>query len=726
MTDIKISQLSSTSTLNNTDLFPISKDIGGGNWESKSISGINLLKGLTTERSLMVSKEGAADATTIKDAVALAVAMNPTQLSPVTIQVMSGTYAEDNPINIPQWVTIYSAGGTYSATVIANNNGNIFVGNGNSQLNGFTVIGGVSFSNVAYVSTSSATGEIKNCILMNCETGVLSDNGSIIATFINSLSMQRVFNKVLSAVNGGFLAATSCGVTVIMTKPVYCFYSSDVGSELYLFSCICSNSVNGLYATNDGYIDCLSCHFEDCDNAIHIGSAGSSHVKSMGTIIEDSVINDVFIESTTARLAFMGHLDSSKFSIISGAEVNIIADDENTVGGLIVGKSSLQGKMSVGTPGAASLGLDQQVNIGEGSAFVNDAQGNSIVEYWSYNASAPSGSRFTRFANNAGTQLANSNDAIIVGCKYPFPAIRLDIDVAMVTANYIATEYWNGTTWVDLTAQFPGGGVAGYKRSDFTRRANQIFRNVETQFVEVSLAIFDNGDWADDINVLNEIPDWDANESFYAIRFRNNGVLTTPMTFANGMVKPHSFMFSTSGKQANFGIYRTDRSLYIDSSGFAEDVTNPPSYSTIQVSPNISYGRVPVCLKANAISQVSVAFTMPYDIDTSSPLRCYVDGTAIQAGGGDLLTTIYIARIDSNNPPLNMPITDIEIGPQVTSIPNLTNGFATVYQEIDVSGMASDDLLFLSFARLAGDSADTYAGDFILGDITFRYHAKFV
>ena len=726
MSDVKISQLSSVTSLEPADLLAISKSLGGGNWESRSITANNVLNSLASTRLLKVAKDGTRDADTIKDAIALAVTLVPTEFNPIAIQVFPGSYTENNPISIPQWVTVYSEAGQYSAAIVASNNGDIFDGNGNSTLDGFTIIGLPAFSNVAYKSTTHTTGEIKNCILINCHTGILSDNGSINATFVTALSFQRVFDKVLSAINGGFLVATSCSVTGIMTRPIYSFYSNGTGSELYLFSCVSNNSINGIYANNNGYVDSLSNHYEGCDNSIHIGSTGASHVKVMGCILDSSLINDLFVESSSARVAYIGHIDSSKFSTVSGAEINIVADDENTAGGLIVGKSSLQGKMSIGTPGAITLGLDQQVNIGEGSAFVNDAQGNPIVEYWAYDFSAPSGSKFTRFANNAGIQLMDSNDAIIVGCKFPFPAIRLDVDIAMVTANYITTEYWNGTTWVDLTAQFPGGGVAGYRRSDFAKRTNQIFRNVETQFVEVSQSLFNNNDWDDAINILNEIPKWDANESFFAIRFRNNGVLTTPMTFTNGMVKPHSFMFSSSGKQANFGIYRTDRSLYVDSSGLAEDVTNPPSYTFIQVSPRISYNKVPVFLKANAISQASVAFTMPYDIDTSSPLRCYVDGTAIQAGGGDILTTIYIARIDSNNPPTNMPITDTEIGPQITSIPNATNTFATVYQAIDVSSMSSDDLLFVSFARQATDPSDTYNGDFIVGDITFRYHAKFV
>lgn len=730
MTDIKISQLNSTTELGAADLLAVSKSMGGSNWESKSITGLNLLHSLTAARTISVAKDGARDASTIKDGIAMAVALTPTAMNPVVIRVFPGSYSEDNPITIPQWVSIYSEGGQYGANVVASNDGAIFIGTGNSTLNGFTIAGLTAFSNIAYKSATTTTGKIENCIITNCYTGILSDNGSITADYITGLSglplFPKLFNEFISCINGGFLVATNCNLTGILTRPVYGYYSYGTGSQLYLFSCAANNCVNGMYADNGGYIDGLSSHFDDCDHTIHIGATGSSHIKVEGCIIKGSTVNDLFIESATARVSYIGHIDSSKFSIVSGATVNIIADDESTSGGLITGKASLQGKISIGTPGAINLGEDLQVNIGEGSSFVNDKQGNEIVEYWSYDASAASGSRFTRFANNAGTQLAAANDAIIVGCKYPFPAIRLDVDIALVTANYLTTEYWNGSTWVDLAGITAGGGVAGYKRSDFTKRGLSIFRNVETQFVECSSKLFSNGDWADDNDILDEIPAWDANEDFYAIRFRNNGALTSGMTFKNGMVKPHSFMVSTSGQKANFGLYRTDKLLYIDSKLFYPDRTNPPSYVDLQMSTNIMYADNPVCLRANAVSKVSASFIIPFDIDTSSPLQVWIDGVVTATDPGkDIYSTVYIARIDPLNPGVVGSLPEIEVD-QITTVTGNANSFVSVVQEIDASSYRSEDLLLVAFARNAGDPSDTYTGNFILGDFTFKYKSKFV
>ena len=727
MSDIKPSQLSSVTSLENEDIFVLSKSLGSGSFSSRSINVENLLNSLVTStRTITVAKDGVANATTIKDGVALAVALSPTQDSPVAILVMPGSYEEDNPITIPQWVTLYSEGGLYSCEVVANNDGNIFVGSGNSLLNGFTIKGLSAFSNIAYTSSTSTTGQINNLLIEDCDVGVLSDNGSIVAMNSTVLSMTKAFTCGFRVTNGGFMSVVTCEINGVLTRPTCSLTSLGLGSELYAFTCSVNNCVNGLAADQGAYIDALSCHFESCDYSIHIGSTGSSRMKIMGSIIEDSSIYDLYVESATARISYTGYIDSSKFNIVDGAEVNIVADDENQDGLLVTGKASLQGKVSIGTPGALTLGEDLQVNIGEGSSFTEDKQGNEIVEFWSYDASAASGSRFTRFASNGGTQLTAANDAIIVGCKYPFPAIRLDIDVAMVTVNYITTEYWNGSAWIDLTAELPGGGVAGYKRSDFTLRANQIFRNVETQFVECSSDLFDNGDWTADNDVLNEVPLWDAGEDFYAIRFRNNGALVTGMQFSDGKVKPHSFMFSTSGKQVNWGLYRTDRSVYVDSKLLYDDPTNPPSHVDLQMSTNITFGQLPVFLKANVESKVVTSFALPYDIDTASPVTCLVDGAVtVTDTGKDILTTMYIARVDPNNLPVIGSISEHSID-QLTTVTTNANSFVSVVQPIDISAFAPGDLFFLAVARYGTDPADTFSGDFIVGDITFNYKGKFV
>jgi hypothetical protein len=186
-------------------------------------------------------------------------------------------------------------------------------------------------------------------------------------------------------------------------------------------------------------------------------------------------------------------------------------------------------------------------------------------------------------------------------------------------------------------------------------------------------------------------------------------------------------MVSTSGQKANFGLYRTNKSIYLDSKVFYPDRTNPPSYVDLQMSTNIMYADNPVCLNANSFSKVTVAFTIPFDIDTSSPVECWVDGVITTTDlGKDISSTIYIARIDVNNPGVVGSLPENSVN-QITTITSNANSFISIIQPLDVSGYNSEDLLLVSFQRNAGaDPTDTYGGNFILGDFTFKYKSKFV
>jgi hypothetical protein len=304
MTDIKISQLGSTTTLESADLIPVSKSLGGGNWESKSISGLNLLHGLTSTRLLTVNSNGTADASNIKDAVAIALSMSPTQDDIVAIQVYNGTYLEDNPIVIPPWVTISTVSGFYGVMVTAINDGNIFQSTGGGVvLNGLTIVGGTGFSNVGFLSTSFNPSLIQNCAIVDCEVGIWSNGGHINSTIIKGSSLTKSINKFLYASNGGYLSCTTGILGDNGNTSTYGLYSDGAGSEIYLFSGYISYATNGIYANNNGYIDSFSSHFDHCNNSIYIGSTGSSHIKAVGVVVEDSVTNDVLVESATARLA---------------------------------------------------------------------------------------------------------------------------------------------------------------------------------------------------------------------------------------------------------------------------------------------------------------------------------------------------------------------------------------------------------------------------------------
>lgn len=717
MTDIKISELSSVTSLSEADLFAISKSMGGGSWQSKSITASNVLKSLgESARVIKVAKDGVRDSSTIKDAVALAVTLSPTQVNPVAIQVYPGSYGEDNPISIPEWVSIYSIGGFYSAIIVATKPGNIFVGNGNSTISHFTIIGIPPLSNVAYQSTTQTTGVINYCVIINCAVGVSADNGSINTSFIIGISLAGSFDKLISCVNSGYILATSC----VSTGGVYGFYCSGADSELCLYSCSAEACTNGMYADNNGYIDALSNHYNECDNAMVISATGSSHIKAIGCIIEDSAAYDIQVLSSTARMSFSGHFDSYTRQIVSGATVNIVADDEGQNGAKLTGESSVEGAFGIGYPGATFEDKDIILNVGDGRSYNLDRYGDTIAEYWSWNNTSSS---FLPYTTYAGTQLTGDGDAIVVGSKYPFPAIRLEILTASnVGSNTIDAEYWNGTTWVETT-------LCGYDRDTLTRLRNEPFTTIGDHYDEVSQKVLEsvgqvNG-WDSAYDVANEIPKWTGGYPLYALRFRNHGAIVTGMTFRNGKIRGDGHQVSTqSAKTVRWGKFRAQKVQYIDSQTFIADAVYPPTYTDLIMSAHLSYKDMPN-FRVNVISEITTAFIIPSDLDTASPLTCSFDCVALSSNTGAMATSVYVIRVDSTASPIitgSMPETEYT---QITPVTGIANSFATVTQVIDVSNYGTNDLVLIGFRRKGTDPLDTYDGDALVGDLILNYYSKF-
>jgi len=725
MSNVKISELSNVSSVANADLFPLSKSMGGGLWQSKSITAANLLKSLVaSSRTIVVAKDGVSDATTIKTGIALASALSPTQADPVAVQVSPGQYTEDNPIAIPPWVTLYAEGDYYSAEVIPSNDGVVFSASGSSILNGFTIYGANAFSNVAYKSTTYTNSEITRCLIYNCDIGVLSQGGSITCNNITGISTVKVFSKFVSCINGGFLSCVDCSVTGTITRPTYTYHCEDTDSQLYLFTCAVNNCINGVYVNSDGYIDVLSCHIESADNAIFIDTTGSSYFKSSGIIIEDSVVYDVKILSPNARFSFSGgHFNSYKRSIVSGATVDIVADDEGLDGAKFVGESNLEGAFGMGRPGATYEQEDIVFNVGDARSYYLDQFGDTIAEYWYYNASNASGSRFTQYVDYAGSQLADNNDAIIIGSKYPFPAIRLEIlSAANVGSNTIVAEYWDGSAWQSTT-------MCAYNRETMDRSSNRPFESVEDHYVEISQKVLENVDtvsgWNSDRNILDEVPDWTVGYDLYPLRFRNNGALVTGMTFRSGEVRGDGHQVSTtSAKTIRWGKFRAKKTIYVDSAGLDKSVDYPPSDVPLRMSANISYQLIP-SFNNNMVSEITTAFLVPYDIDTASPLTCYFDGIASSANTGAISTTAYVSRIDASAVLIVAGALPETVYNQFTNVAGVANSFTVVSQEVDISGYGTNDVVLIGFKRNGTNVSDTYDGDFLLGDITFQYYSKF-
>ena len=725
--DIKISQLSNVSSSAFTDLFEISRNLGGGSFESYSIRYQELFRSIIGNRVITVDLCGTGDAITIEEGIDKAIVLAPSATNPVVIQVRPGIYTE-NPLTIPNYVAVVSTGDNNTTYIDA-----ITTTSPIMTVGSYSTISGFYFRNANGIGGCAIKGGGTNCVIdscasSNCETGFYAIAGvssymrCVNCAVINAPGQTCKYG--FRADNGAVFTLEQCianGVTSLslITNGIYAEGDGSIINMPTFFAYYC---INGVYVDNGAMIDSDSGYIQNCTNAMRIGSNGSnSKISSLGTSIKNSTTYDALIESGTGRINFTGLIDMTKRSIVSGAKFNTIActeEDQPKEGVYLTGQTIIEERLDIGTPGSTDLGIDVGLDMGEGGSYTMDEQGNEIVEYWQYDDSAASGSKFTRYANNAGIQLTDEDDAIIVGSKFPFSTVKIDIDVAAnVGSNSFVTEHWNGTTWTE-------DQVCAYEKYNLTHRGAVIFQNVETQYVEVGTAI--NNDWISDKNVIDEIPQWDNNIDMYALRFRNNGgSIVTGMEFDSGMVKGDDFQISSFKKAVAWGRFRQTDTMVKSITEMQPNAVNPPQNITVDISPNISNVMQANFTDGN-VSAATFYQTIPDWADTSSGIVLNIAMYATNTNIGNINTIVRYLPVnagfifDGTATEYSASLIAATVG-----VANLL--FATTYT-FNISSFSPRESFTISIERDAtdGNLLDTYVGDIVVTGVQMIWTRKVI
>jgi len=726
MTDIKISQLSNVASMHFEDLFEISRYTAPG-WESRSINYHDLLHSIVGARSITVDPDRPAGSgsTTIEEGVAEAVALNPapSASAPVVVSVRPGVYTEA-PITVPSYVSIAGADGPKTVIVNASDPDNImFTMSLNSTLSNMRLSGASGTSGVGVKSVAMTFDAlVHDVVVRDCYTGFYaSGSGAVIRMFHCSVvPFTSASDTALKADDGAIISATTTTIRIASSGTLTNgLYATGIGTKVTLPTFGVSDVTNGIYCDNGAIVNADSGQIDNCTNAIRIGSTGSdSKVVALGTSISDSTAYDVLMESVSGEVDFTGRMDYDKRSIVSGGIFNSYGIDHENDRLKGTGLFGIEGATEIGVPGQKVLGLGIHLNVGEGDAYNQDPFGNEIVEYWQYDASAPSSTRFTRYANNAGTQLTNLGDALVVGSKYPFAAVSLNVNVAAnLGSNTIVTEHWNGSSWTEDT-------VCAYEKTNFVHRGDALFQNVETQRVEVGRPI--NDDWNEDDDILDQVPEWDIGTDMYPIRFRNNvGALTTGMQFTGGQVKGDDFDVTESGKVVSWGRNRGTETNLINILEMAADAINPTSSTTVQVSANINQD-FPSEYTDSRLCSMGFSMALPAWIDTSTPLVMTTGIFASNAAFGNYNFNIRLVNVEGGSLLTGiLPETVFSSINATVGVPNLLLGFI---QSIDISSYSPGDSFVMALERDATGSnpLDTYAGDIVLTGVTIELTRKII
>lgn len=723
MPDISISQLANTNSVNSDDLFEISKNLGGDSYESRSVNLENLRKSIQSTEVITVNKDGTGDSATVEEAITLASSMA-TQLNPVEILVYPGVYYENNPLLLPSFVSLISSGGPFVTAIAPNNADKVIEMGSRSYVQGITIQTPdvVGSSGVVGFFAENNLCIIENCVVVNCEEGFCSYGSSAKQTFVlNSATLNystTSIDKAFVVYSGGVLVLKNCLTNSSDNNINYGIYCDGDGSVAYVSSMNFSECNDAIYCDNGGYIKCGSTFIYDCLNGLHIGSNGNnSRIIVTGCDIDNGTVTNkhLIIESVTGHIDFIGQYDAYKRSIVDGAELHSIAQDESIGGSSFEGNVHVSNRLDIGnneTRNDLTTGSD----IGTGRSYNVDDFGNEVVEYWAYDASAPSGSRFSRYNNNAGTQLEDDGDAIVIGSRYYFAALKLDITQAMNTgSSSIITEHWNGSGWTEHD-------VATYSRDDFEWKGQSFFQDVETQYVEHGYEIY-NDNWTVADNVLDEIPAWDIGIDLYPIRFRvNGGSLTTACSFENGKVKGDNFSVQASGQTINWGNNRGLEIEFLSSDNISDDPVNPPSTENIQLSANVYSVNAKVYAN-NTTSAISQVIELPEYVDTSSKMKVGMGGPFSNSNTGSMVFNYYVVGLVGSVD--NGSISE-DVYTVLHDAPGIANRNRRLDQYINIAHFSPAQRLAIKIERDGTNPLDTYNGDWKQHGMCFQFRRKIV
>lgn len=202
----------------------------------------------------------------------------------------------------------------------------------------------------------------------------------------------------------------------------------------------------------------------------------------------------------------------------------------------------IETKLDIGKPGTGG-GLD----VGEGGSYQTDGFGGAtIVEAFTYDASATSGSRFTSLDINAqNTLLGAVGDRIYIGSTYKFWGVRFQVGVAKVGGTQILA-YSKGAAMSALTS---AGGMVVRKDTADTIGDVWLGQTLEKEYITYDKDI--DSTWVALDNVLDDVPN--TGTALFWMSFEvPASVWTTPPRIDEIKVRGSDFDVITG---AAFGVY---------------------------------------------------------------------------------------------------------------------------------------------------------------------------
>ncbi len=351
----------------------------------------------------------------------------------------------------------------------------------------------------------------------------------------------------------------------------------------------------------------------------------------------------------------------------------------------VTGDVKFETKLDVGVPGFAG-GLD----VGEGGSYTTDKDGNTIIQSFTYDASAASGSRFTELTLDAtNTLLGDTGDRFYLCSQKLFWAGRFEVSTAKGN-EHLDFKYYDGNTLI-------GESMMGILKDSATSIGEEILmQTAEKEYFTWDHEIADNWTTAD--NVLDTIPDLTANS--YCVALEVGVTLATAPVVTEIKARGTDFdLVSGTSYPILWGNSRVENHERIQ----LTVARSPGGTGTTNI--DIDSAHKQTVFNFNGVGDnLAFIWTLPEGLDTSNDIHVELDWTANAADTFDIDLSVSLLR--------NNTLIGNSIAPDFTQSTSLladsANRIYTGYligDDIEIHNMTSSDSVSFEIQRTDASNA---------------------
>lgn len=573
-----------------------------------------------------------------------------------TVSIAPGEYTIDNPIALKDFCNISAMGLRSVVLKPANPTLDMFTGASFTHLVGLVFSGNTGSSWVLNHSVSGSV-FIQDCVLRDCSNGFKSTGvGSILeartiavnnpsatttTTVIDVQAGKALIDDILfrstSNITNG-IKVSGAGTLVSIDKLTTTTTNLTTALELYDGAKVVGSGNNigfcydGLVAYGDNTdvrFDALK--IEGCQNdGFRLDNVGTNvELALFATTVTQCVGLNFNILNPNCIVNGNGFTELNNAYIHPQANVyayllDITEDDEGL---------NILGELHVGTPVRSVESV-----FGGGDSYTTGMLVYTETELGAFTdvssaARSASGSTFTFpgiVADNAIYMASSLTDGVDFLEHY---GIKTKIDtVATTGSGEIVLEYWNGSAWTEFNAMEVQSGGSYYTR------AKNYFTNSGSNHIRYNIELATDSWTKNDPMSLGT--------SYYWIRFRIKTAITASPIIQQFKLHTNRFEINPDGWIEYFGTARPIGQLglsFAQGKPFEGNMQN----QTLYVSQDIGFGGTSNKFTSTT-DKIGVFGFLPFDCDTSSPLRLVLAGHANLTGTyGWTVRWAWVAEGDS-------------------------------------------------------------------------------